>query len=231
MKNTSWKIISSKVCDFKMSKGITSFVNPYSMLVLEDNESLARDVDQWCVDGISLVIFFLKVEKIKISRFSFDDSSLAPIVFNFAKKSNKTIAIIGTNEFFINKAVHTIESKFDVKVSYHRNGYFNNIIDLQECINTINKKKIDIVICGMGTPFQEDFLIKLKKSGWHGYGFTCGGYLHQIATKENYYPVFFDKLNIRWIYRIIDEPKLLKRYFYLYPLFFIKYLKYFLFKI
>lgn len=226
MKNPSWKTISSKVSDFKMSKGITSFVNPYSMLVLEENESLAHAVDQWCVDGISLVKIFAKWEQKKINRFSFDDSSLAPLVFNFAKKNNKTLAVIGTKELFINKAVQTIESKFDVKVSYHRNGYFKDSIDLQECINTINKQNIDIVICGMGTPFQEDFLIKLKKSGWNGYGFTCGGYLHQIATKENYYPVFFDKLNIRWIYRIIDEPKLVKRYFYLYPIFFIRYFKY-----
>lgn len=230
MKNPSWKIIISKVDNFKMSKGITSFVNPFSMLVLEGNRAVAESVDYWYVDGISLVKTFVKYEQKNISRFSFDDTSIAPLVFDFAKINKKSIAIIGTKELIIQKAINTIEKKYAVNISYFRNGYFKNDIELKESIDTIYDKNIDIVICGMGTPNQEDFLIQLKKKGWDGYGFTCGGYLHQIATKDNYYPVFFDKLNIRWIYRIIDEPKLLKRYFYLYPFFFIKYFKYILYK-
>ena len=225
MKNQSWKVISSKVSNFKISKGITSFVNPYSMLVLQDNVSIAQNVDCWCVDGFSLVKTFSIFEKKEVSRFSFDDTSIAPLVFDFAKTNNKTLAVIGTKESIIQKAVNAIENKFEINISYFRNGYFKNDLELQECIETIFNKNIDIVICGMGTPNQENFLIRLKKTGWDGYGFTCGGYLHQIAIKENYYPVFFDKLNIRWIYRIIDEPKLLKRYFYFYPNFFAKYLK------
>ncbi len=225
MKNTSWEIIVRKVDNFKMTKGITSFVNPYSMLVLEGNESIAQNVDNWCVDGFSLVKTFNIFEKKYINRFSFDDSSITQFVFDYSKTYNLTIAVIGTKEVFIHKAVQTIEVKFGIKVSYFRNGYFKNNHELDESINIINERNIDIVICGMGTPFQEDFLINLKNVGWKGYGFTCGGYLHQIATKENYYPFFFDKLNIRWIYRIIDEPKLIKRYFYYYPIFFIKYFK------
>jgi exopolysaccharide biosynthesis WecB/TagA/CpsF family protein len=226
MSHKSWDKIISKTNNFKMVKGITSFVNPYSMLVLEKNELVAESIDYWYVDGISLVKSFIKYEEKDINRFSFDDTSIAPIVFDFAKTNNKTVAVVGAKESVIQKAVDAIGNKFKINISYCRNGYFKNDVELQECIQTIYNKNIDIVICGMGTPQQEDFLIKLKKIGWEGYGFTCGGYLHQIATKENYYPVIFDKLNIRWVYRIIDEPKLFKRYFYLYPVFFLKYLKY-----
>jgi exopolysaccharide biosynthesis WecB/TagA/CpsF family protein len=228
MNNKTWDIIISKTDNFKMRKGISSFVNPYSMLVLEDKQLVAEAVDYWYVDGISLVKCFVKHEGKDISRFSFDDTSLAPVIFAFAKSNNKSIAVIGTKEIIIQKAVRVIENKFKINISYYRNGYFKNEIELQECFDTIFNKNIEIVICGMGTPYQEDFLIQLKKTGWDGYGFTCGGYLHQSAIKESYYPVFFDKLNIRWIYRIIDEPKLIKRYFYLYPVFFIRYLKYIL---
>jgi N-acetylglucosaminyldiphosphoundecaprenol N-acetyl-beta-D-mannosaminyltransferase len=213
-----------------MSKGIASFVNPYSMLILANNEPVAESIDYWYVDGISLVKAIEKYEQKNIGRFSFDDTSIAPLVFDFAKNNNKTVAIIGTKELIIQKAVMAIEKKFAISILYYRNGYFKNDFELQDCIDTISNKNIDIVICGMGTPYQEDFLIKLKKTRWDGYGFTCGGYLHQIATKENYYPVIFDKLNIRWMYRIIDEPKLLKRYFYCYPIFFAKYLNYILHK-
>ena len=79
----------------------------------------------------------------------------------------------------------------------------------------------DIVICGMGTPLQEHFLADLQKLGWGGIGYTCGGFLHQTARDIQYYPEWIDKYNIRWIYRIYDEPKLFKRYFWEYPKFFV----------
>jgi exopolysaccharide biosynthesis WecB/TagA/CpsF family protein len=224
----SWKTIISKTSNFKMAKGISSFVNPYSMLVLEQNEIIAESIDYWYVDGISLVKCFVKYEHKDISRFSFDDSSIAPLVFDYARINNLTVAVVGTKELIIEKTVKAIENKFKIKISYFRNGYFKTDSEFKDCINTIFTENFDIVICGMGTPNQEEFLLQLKKTGWLGYGFTCGGYLHQIASKDNYYPVFFDKLNIRWIYRIIDEPKLFKRYFYFYPKFFAKYLKYIL---
>ncbi len=225
MNNKSWNTIHSKLSlDFDLKKGITSFVNPYSMLLLEKQDATVNRVDYWHIDGSSLVNIFNWTLKKKFKRFSFDDTSLAPIVFAFAKENGLKIAIIGTKEEFIGTAVANIEKKHAIKVSYYRNGYFNTDTERTGCYNQIIDNKIDIVICGMGTPYQEEFLIGLTDSGWNGYAFTCGGYLHQTAQKADYYPPLFDKLNIRWIYRIIDEPKLFKRYFVLYPVFLVKFL-------
>ena len=69
----------------------------------------------------------------------------------------------------------------------------------------------------MGTPFQEQFLVDLKNLGWIGAGYTCGGFIHQTAANIKYYPEFFNTYNLRWLYRMIDEPKLIKRYLILYP--------------
>lgn len=221
-----WDIILGKITDFEMKKGLTSFVNPYSMLLLQDKYEIARQIDYWHVDGISLVNKLNKSFNTAIKRFSFDDTSIAPLVFRFAKTNQLTIGIVGTKEEFIHSAVSNIESKHSIKVTYHRNGYFSANDERSRCIEEIVDRKLDIVICGMGTPYQEQFLIDLKNAGWDGYGFTCGGYLHQVAQKENYYPPVFDKLNIRWVYRIIDEPKLFRRYFVDYPDFFIRFNSY-----
>ena len=70
----------------------------------------------------------------------------------------------------------------------------------------------------MGTPLQEKFLIDLKKNGWSGIGFTCGGFLHQTSNNIIYYPNWIDKFSLRAFYRMYDEPKLIKRYFLIYPL-------------
>lgn len=225
MEYKSWKIIISKINNFEIKKGLTTFVNPYSMLLLKNREDIVEEIDYWYVDGISLVKKLNKYYKLKNNRFSFDDTSLAPIVFDYARTNNLNIAIIGTKEEYIHKAILAIEDKYNLKIGYYRNGYFT-ANEKNDCIEFLTKKKFDVVISGMGTPYQEFFLIDLKKAGWNGYGYTCGGYLHQIAQKINYYPIFFDKLNIRWIYRIIDEPKLFIRYFVYYPIFFLKFYKF-----
>ena len=222
MSSNSWGKIIDKFSDEDIKKGLTSFVNPFSMLVLEKNIKIAEGIDHWFMDGISLVNKINKAFGTKWERASFDDTSLAPKVFEFSKKNNLKIAIIGTMEAYISKAVSNIEKKFSVKVSYSRNGYFTTPEEKDEALNYIINNNIEVVVVGMGTPYQEQFLIELKNRNWNGYGFTCGGYLHQMAKSDNYYPAFFDKMNIRWVYRIIDEPKLLKRYAFYYPLFFLK---------
>ncbi len=223
MSYKAWNAIIDRVGNFKMQRGITSFVNPFSMLMLMEQERVAKGVQHWYIDGISLVNKINKDLDKNINRFSFDDTSLAPVVFRYAKEQGLKIAIIGTKEEFIHKAVHNIEEKHGIKASYVRNGYFNNEAEREACYAELIREQVDLVICGMGAPYQELFLIELQARGWNGFGFTCGGYLHHVAGKENYYPAFFDKLNIRWVYRIIDEPKLFKRYFIDYPRFFIRF--------
>ncbi len=220
MDYSAWKTILQKTKSLRLEKGLTSFINPFSMLLLRDYPDIATHIDYWYVDGISLVKQINQYRQAKIERHSFDDTSLAPVVFDFVKQNGYTLAIIGTKEEFIHDAVSTIENKFGIKVQYFRNGYFLDKADRANCIEFVKNQHFDVVVCGMGTPYQELFLIDLKKAGWEGFGFTCGGYLHQISKKENYYPAFFDKLDIRWIYRILDEPKLLRRYIVEYPKFF-----------
>ena len=221
----AWDIIINQIGNFKIRRGITSFVNPYSMLIVKDKPKLATDIDFWHVDGISLINLFKGYLKINISRYSFDDTSVAPLVFSFAKQHSLKIGIIGTKPEIIQKAVDVIIAKYNVDILFFRDGYFVND-EMEIAQNEIIDRGIDIVVCGMGTPYQEDFLIGLKKLGWNGYGYTCGGYLHQIASRENYYPPLIDKMNLRWVFRIFDEPKLLSRYFIKYPEFLFKFIKY-----
>jgi len=219
--NFAWEHLVTNVADFNMKEGVTSFINPYSMYLLKDKSNLVSRVDYWHIDGISLVHIINLIKRKKVSRYSFDETSIAPKIFKFAKEKKYKIAIIGTKPELINKAIHNIEKKYEIKIDYYRNGYFLNDDEVNGTIEKILNHNVKIVICGMGTPLQEAFLLKLKSKNWEGYGYTCGGYLHQTSQNISYYPSFFDKYNIRWAYRIYTEPKLLLRYFYLYPKFFI----------
>ena len=65
----------------------------------------------------------------------------------------------------------------------------------------------------MGAVMQEKFLLKVKRLGYTGIGFTCGGFIHQTARGEaGYYPAWVDRMNIRFLYRMWKEPHTRKRY-------------------
>ncbi|HCI5759941.1 TPA: WecB/TagA/CpsF family glycosyltransferase, partial [Klebsiella pneumoniae] len=90
--------------------------------------------------------------------------------------------------------------------------------DRAHFIKQLSELEPDIIIVGMGTPAQDIFLQEMFMSKWTGVAFSCGGFLHQTAKNgSTYYPDFFNKYNLRWMYRMIDEPKLVSRYLFGYP--------------
>ncbi|MGS2762735.1 WecB/TagA/CpsF family glycosyltransferase [Sinomicrobium sp. M5D2P9] len=193
------------------------FINLYSYLFYRKNIHLFRRFDNLYIDGIGL-IYMLKLTGIKVNRSSFDMTSLAPIVFNECITKNKKIYFIGSTEEAIQQFIKVIEGAFPgLNIIGYRNGYFTDKTERENSLKHITKLNPDVVVVGMGTPHQEQFLIDLKNTGWKGTGYTCGGFIHQTAKGINYYPDFYNKYNLRWLYRMIDEPKLIKRYLILYP--------------
>lgn len=209
---------------------LVTFINPYSYLYFRKNLSLFSSFQTIYIDGIVLV-YLLRLIGVKTDRKSFDMTSLAPQVFQNCIQENKSIYFIGSTEEAITNFVNILSKSFPkLNIVGNRNGYFNNENDRKKILSDIIKINPNVVVVGMGTPYQEQFLIDLKQKGWVGDGYTCGGFIHQTAHGINYYPKFYDKYNLRWLYRMIDEPKLIKRYTILYPkaifLFFIDYIKY-----
>lgn len=209
---------------------ITTFLNPYSYLFFRKNLTLFSSFETIYIDGIVLV-YLLRLAGIKTDRKSFDMTSIAPKVFDECISKGKTVYIIGSKEVAINKFVKILSNSFPrLNIIGHRNGYFNSESEREKTLMNIIKINPNVVVVGMGTPYQEKFLVDLKQMGWMGDGYTCGGFIHQTTIEINYYPKFFDNFNLRWVYRIIDEPKLFKRYFFNYPqsicLFIFDFLKY-----
>ena len=209
--------------------GLITFINPFSYLFYRKNLELFAQFDYLLIDGIALVKL-LKLVGIKTSRYSFDMTSLAPIVFENAIERNRTIYFIGSSKESINNFIGVIETSFrGLNIIGFRDGFFSGVKEKEDALDDIVSINPDIVVVGMGTPLQEMFLVNLKNKGWNGTGYTCGGFIHQTINRSSYYPKFYDKYNVRWLYRIFDEPHLAKRYLLLYPksvlLFFLDYIR------
>jgi N-acetylglucosaminyldiphosphoundecaprenol N-acetyl-beta-D-mannosaminyltransferase len=213
-------------------KGNTTFVNPYSYLKIRNNLELLERFDNIYIDGILLVFFLRLFRIVKTKRTSFDMTTMAPKVFNEAITNDESIYFIGAKSDEIENAINNIKFLYPkLNIVGYRNGYFNNENEQNVTINHIIKKSPDIVVVGMGTILQEKFLLKLKNNEFRFNGFTCGGFLHQTAMKQRYFPPIINKLHLRWLYRAIKEPKVvIKRLFIIvfkFPIFFIiDYLRY-----
>ena len=195
-----------------MQSGIVSYVNPYSYLKLRNKIDLT-DFDLITSDGVVLKklssIFLNK----SIQRLSPDFSSYFKPLFKQLSISKSEVYFIGTKPKFIEISIQNIQVKYpDLNIIGSRDGYFKDNEELRLHIKEIKKLNPEVVIVGMGSPLQENYLIKLKAAGWRGRGFSCGGFLHQSFQNTDYYPNWVNKFNVRWLYRIYNEPKLIKRY-------------------
>lgn len=202
------------------SVSLTTFLNPYSYRVARQRQEIFRGFDTIHYDGIALVLL-MRLAGVKASRRSFDMTSLAPQVLTAAAQDGRRIYFVGSEPGVPERAVARLQERFaDLQVAGVRHGFFAGEAERAAFIEELVRLAPDIVVVGMGTPLQEKLLLDLTEAGWRGEGYTCGGFLHQTAKGgTQYYPPWMDRMNLRWLYRIFDEPKLIKRYTVDYSLF------------
>ncbi|GAA0353497.1 WecB/TagA/CpsF family glycosyltransferase [Bowmanella denitrificans] len=201
-----------------------SFVNPYSYQILAQRPDLLNALDHLYCDGVSGAKLLSWRLKCKIERVSFDMTSLAPIFFRFSEENNLRVYLLGANQKEVEGSRDSFLKTFPkLNVVGARNGYFSNESEMTKACEDIFSKSADVVIVGMGTPKQEEFIKYIKSysnTGLKGI-FTCGGFIHQSSLKAEYYPYWINKLELRWLYRLLFEPHSRKRVFKYYPKFLI----------
>ena len=212
------KILLTGAIDMKSilsTRGMVyTFLNPVSYLDAINYKSLFDNFDGIFADGSILVGAILSLYGKKVKRYSFDMTSVAPMLLKYAVDNGKTIYIVASRQDQVEKAVKIIEEMYPgINIIGYRNGYFSTDNEQDEEIRHIIDINPDFLIVGMGAIKQERFLLNVKHAGFKGIGFTCGGFIHQTSKNEiNYYPAWVDKYNVRFIYRMYREPHTRMRY-------------------
>tara|TARA_R110002094_G_scaffold2675_3_gene10491 strand:- start:1265 stop:1984 length:720 start_codon:yes stop_codon:yes gene_type:complete len=207
---------------------IVSFVNPFSYIELLKSPALIDGVDSFFADGALLRTFHnLFYPSNKVERLSFDFSSIAHDVFNWCQDKNKKVALIGGEASEITVAVHNIKKLYPaLNIAYSHDGYVKDKKICKEVKNNVINSGAEVLICGMGTPLQEDFLLSLKNcQSSLKLGFTCGGFLTQTSIKPDYYHPLVKKTGLRWLQRMIMHTHVRNRVLKEYPKFLLLYLK------
>lgn len=193
---------------------IYTFLNPVSYLSALEHKSLFAQFDGIFADGSLLVKAIEFVYGQTVTRRSFDMTSLAPIVMSYAETKGKSVYIVASRQEEVEMAADIFRKQYPrLNIIGCRNGYFGSDEELRREAEYIVSVNPDILIVGMGVVIQEEFLLQVKRAGFQGIGFTCGGFIHQTAKGEaDYYPAWVDRMNIRFLYRMWKEPHTRKRY-------------------
>lgn len=193
---------------------IYTFLNPVSYLDALDNKDLFGRFDGIFADGSLLVAAIKMLYGKSVTRRSFDMTSLAPELLDYAEANNKTIYIVASKQEEVERAVEIFKERYPkLNFAGYRNGYFSSEKEQNDEAAYITHLNPDFLIVGMGALMQERFLQKVKDAGYKGVGFTCGGFIHQTSKNEiDYYPAWADRMNLRFVYRMYKEKHTRKRY-------------------
>lgn len=221
-----WRNLLSTVYNKSDSPLIATFVNPFSYQLLVNRVDLCSRFNLILSDGALHTKLHNTFCKNKINRVSFDLSSIAKDVLQRASETGLKVAFIGGKQSHIDILEERLSDLFPgLNVCYARNGYMD-IEEKKSCIKNLKSQSPDIVIVGMGTPLQEEFLISCLDSNINAKEFyTCGGFIEQTATKGDYYYPIVKKLGIRWLQRAVMHSHVRKRLLVDYPRFVFNYLK------
>lgn len=135
---------------------------------------------------------------------------IAEYLLNYASVNNKKVYLFGSKKEVINKMKDVIKEKYSgIKLVGATDGY---VKDRDKEFDNIKKKSPDIVLVALGIPHQEKLIYKHLNDFKKGIFVGVGGSFDVISGSKKRAPKIFIKLNLEWLYRIVCEPKRLKRF-------------------
>lgn len=130
-------------------------------------------------------------------------------------EENSGIYLLGASYGTVRSCFKHIKNKYkNINLVGFSDGYFD-IDNCENLIEKINNSKAKIIFIAMGSPRQEKFIIKYKDKLNCNLFMGVGGSFDIIAGKKKRAPKYLINLNLEWLYRILKEPKRVKRIKYI----------------
>ena len=138
-------------------------------------------------------------------------------------KSEQSVALVGAKSEIVQKAKENLEHEIQgLYVTYAHDGYFR---DDDEILNELKIRQPRLVLCALGSPKQEEFILKAKELLPDALFVGVGGSFDVWSGVVERAPEIYQKLGLEWLYRTVKEPKRFKRIFPTLPLFVLKVLR------
>lgn len=131
------------------------------------------------------------------------------IIARFCKE--KTFYLVGGKQQIIEQTVEKLQKEFEgINIVGYRNGYIKTDDDKKALIADIVAKRPDVVFVAMGSPKQELLMEEIQKEHnaiFQGLGGSFDVYTGHVQRA----PRWWVDHNLEFMYRLLCEPKRLKR--------------------
>lgn len=186
-------------------------VNSETLMKSENDrelENILKGNYSFVPDGIAVVKAAKKLD-INISE-RITGIDIAEHLLNNANVNKYSMYLFGAKEEVIQALVEKIKKEYkNIKLLGYSNGYVDNKDKIMEDIIKFNP---DICMIALGIPEQEKLIYKYFNKAKNGIYVGVGGSFDVLSGSKLRAPKIFIKLNLEWFYRIITEPKRLKRF-------------------
>ena len=132
-----------------------------------------------------------------------------------AQMALKTFYLVGGKPQIVNETVEKLCSEYqDIRIVGYRNGYIKTDEEKRRLIDDIVEKKPDVVFVAMGSPKQELLMEEIQqrhRAIFQGLGGSFDVYTGHVQRA----PKWWVEHNLEFAYRLIKEPKRIKRQIHL----------------
>lgn len=162
-------------------------------------------------DGASVVLASKYLKKPLPERVAGID--LMMNLVELADQKSYKIFLLGAKEEVVTKTKEKLIQKYPkLNVVGIRNGYFKEA-DWEMVSEQIEKTNPDLVFVGITSPIKEYLIEYLQNRGHKEVFMGVGGSFDVISGNIPRAPLWMQKMNLEWLFRMLQEPKrLFKRY-------------------
>lgn len=201
--------------DFAMEHHEKRFVvtaNPETFMIAEQtpafHQVLTEENTLVVPDGIGLVKAANYLNKPIHERIT--GVELAEHLIDNAGRNERKIYLYGAREEVVSMLAQQIRDRYPKAEVHYQNGYGNNDEAVFQAILAVQP---DLILVALGIPRQElaihDHLAAFHKGIFVG----VGGSFDVLSGTKKRAPKFFIRFNLEWLYRILKEPKRIKRFY------------------
>lgn len=132
-------------------------------------------------------------------------------ILKYCHATRRSIYLFGGKPGTAELAGQKILEKYpNIVIKGIENGYFGPD-DEDRIIDAINDAKPDVLFVALGAPKQEKWIAKHRRTLNAHVAMGIGGSLDVYAGNVKRAPVFFQKLGIEWMHRLLKEPSRIGR--------------------
>ncbi|CAH0132951.1 WecB/TagA/CpsF family glycosyltransferase [Peribacillus simplex] len=174
----------------------------------QDYKDIIISADYITPDGVGIIMASKWLNQPLQERITGFD--LMNELFRVADEKALKVYLLGAEENVIEAAALKVKELYP---GLELVGYNHGYIDIKDDTlpKSIAELKPDIILTALGFPRQEKWVSKHYALFNKGLFMGVGGSFDVLAGKVNRAPVFWQKMRLEWLYRLIQQPSRWKR--------------------